>query len=256
MYSQVLTISKFTIIESMRNRLLWLSLLMMVIGFVLVEFVGDLTITEHRETQLSVLAVFLRLSAILLIALFVVSSSLRELQDKTLEMILAMSIKRSSYYLGKLLGYVLLAAIIGFSFALLLLIYAPLEQVMVWSLSLVLELVLVVAIALVMLFTFKQIPAALTGVFIVYFASRVMASLYLMSQHPIITYDSPGQKFIDGFIAAMTWVLPDLSRFTQTEWLVYGPVDWSQLLPVLFQTIIYLALLSAIALFDFYRKNF
>jgi len=256
MFSQIRTISKFTIIESMRNRLLWLSLLMMVIGFVLVEFVGDLAITEHRATQLAVLAVFLRLSAVLLIALFVVSSSLRELQDKTLEMILAMAIRRSSYYLGKLLGYIQLAILMGLGFGLLLLIYAPFEQVLIWSASLVLELVLVVALALVMMFTFKQTPAALTGVFIVYLASRVIASLYLMSQHPIISYDSIGQKFMDGFVGLMTWVLPDLSRYTQTEWLVYGPVDWTQLLPILMQTMIYLGLLSTIALFDFYRKNF
>lgn len=240
----------------MRNRLLWLSFFMMVIGFVLVEFVGDLAITEHRATQLAVLAVFLRLSAVLLIALFVVSSSLRELQDKTLEMILAMSIKRSSYYLGKLLGFVQLAVVMGLIFGLLLLIYAPLGQVLIWTVSLVLELMIVVALALVMLFTFKQTPAALTGVFVVYLASRVVAALYLMSQHPIIAYDSIGQKFMDGFVGMMTWVLPDLSRFTQTEWLIYGTGDWQQLLPILIQTIIYLGLLSSIALFDFYRKNF
>ncbi|MCW8922630.1 MAG: ABC transporter permease, partial [Gammaproteobacteria bacterium] len=76
------------------------------------------------------------------------------------------------------------------------------------------------------------------------------------SQHPIIAYNSIGQKFMDGFVGMMTWLLPDLSRFTQTEWLVYGTGDWQQLLPILAQTLVYLALLSAISLFDFYRKNF
>lgn len=256
MFSQVLTISKFTIIESIRNRLLWLSFSIMLIGFVLVEFIGELTITEHSATQLAVLAVFLRLSAVLLMALFVVTSSLRELEDKTLEMILAMSIKRSSYYLGKLVGYIQLAMIVGFSFGLLLLLYAPLEQVLIWSLSLILELILVVALALVMLFTFKQTPAALTGVFVVYLASRVTAALALISQHPIVVYDSMGQKFIDGFVSAMAWLLPNLSIYTQTEWLIYGVADWSPLVPVVIQTMIYLSLLSAISLFDFYRKNF
>ncbi len=256
MVSQMLTISKFTIIESMRNRLLWLSLLMMIIGFVLVEFVGDLAITEHRATQLSVLAVFLRLSAVLLVALFVVSSSLRELQDKTLEIILAMAITRSTYYLGKLLGYLALSVLMAIAYAVLLLIYAPFEQVLIWALSLAFELSLVVALALVMMFTFKQTPAALTGVFIVYLAARIMAALSLMAQHPIVRDDSIGQKFMNVFIEMMTWILPDLSRFTQTEWLVYATADWQQLWPILIQSLIYLSLLSAIALFDFYRKNF
>ena len=80
----------------MRNRLLWLSLLVVAVSFGLVEFIGALTITEHRVTQVAVLAAFLRLSAVLIVTMFVVSSTLRELQDKTLEMILAMPLPRSS----------------------------------------------------------------------------------------------------------------------------------------------------------------
>ena len=111
MLSKILTISKFTIIESMRNRLLWLSLLVVAVSFGLVEFIGDLAITEHRVTQVAVLAAFLRLSSVVILAMFVVSSTVRELQDKTLEMILAMPIHRSSYYLGKLTGFIQVAVI-------------------------------------------------------------------------------------------------------------------------------------------------
>ena len=84
----------------MRNRLVWLTLLVIAISFGLIEFIGDLAVVEHRETQVAILAAFLRLSAMVIITLFVVTSTVRELQDKTLEMILAMSVRRSSYYLG------------------------------------------------------------------------------------------------------------------------------------------------------------
>ena len=77
MFSKILTISKFTIIESLRNRLLWLSLLVVAISFGLVEFIGDLAITEHRVTQVSVLGAFLRLSAVVIVTMFVVSSTVR-----------------------------------------------------------------------------------------------------------------------------------------------------------------------------------
>lgn len=256
MYSQIRTIAKFTIIESMRNRLLLLAMLVVLVSFALVEFIGDLTITEHLATQVAVLAAFLRLSAVVIVAMFVVSSTVRELQDKTLEMILAMPIHRAAYYLGKLLGYVILGVIIGLMFSVLLLLYAQPEQVMIWAISLILELVLVVALSLVMLFTFKQIPPALTGVFVIYAAARTITSIYLMSKFPIIPHTGIGQKFMDTFIEALTWLLPGLHRFTQTEWLVYSRAEWSMLLPVFAETMIYLSLLSAIALFDFYRKNF
>ena len=256
MFSQILTISRFTIIESLRNRFLLLSFLVIAISFALVEFIGDLAITEHRVTQVAILAAFLRMSAVVIVTLFVVSSTVRELHDKTLEMILAMPIRRSSYYLGKLIGYFYIAALVAVIFAVLLLLYADPEQVVIWTISLFFELVLIVALSLVMLFTFNQVPSALTGVFIIYGASRIVTSIFLMSKFPIIAHTSAAQKFMDGIIEMLTWLLPDLHRYTQTEWLTYNTADWSTLLPILGQTMIYLVFLSFIALFDFYRKNF
>ena len=256
MFSQILTISKFTIIESMRNRLLWLSLLVVGISFALVEFIGDLAITEHRVTQVAVLAAFLRLSAVVIVTMFVVSSTIRELHDKTLEMILAMPIHRFSYYLGKLAGFIQVSVIIALIFSAMLLLYASGDQVLIWGVSLIFELILVVALGLVMLFTFNQIPSAIAGVFILYAASRSLSSIYLMAKYPIIAPASFAQKFMDGFVELLTWLLPDLHRFTQTEWLAHNTGNIHLLLPVIAQTGIYLVLLSSVALFDFYRKNF
>ena len=256
MFSQIRIISKFTIIESMRNRLLWLSLIVVGISFGLVEFIGDLAITEHRVTQAAILAAFLRMSAVVVVTLFVVSSTVRELQDKTLEMILSMPVHRSSYYLGKLAGFIQVALVIGVVFSLLLLLYAQPEQVLMWGVSLVLELILVVALGLVMLFTFNQIPAALTGVFVFYVAARTTTSIYLMSKYPVIAHSTTAQKFMDGLVEMLTWILPDLHRFTRTEWLTYNTGEWAMLLPLFIQTMIFLAVLSSVALFDFYRKNF
>jgi len=256
MFAQVLTISRFTIIESLRNRLLLLSFLVVAISFALVEFIGDLAITEHRVTQVAILAAFLRISAVVMVTLYVVTSTVRELQDKTLEMILAMPIRRGDYYLGKLIGYFYIALLVSIIFAVLLLLYADAQQVFIWMISLFLELILVVALSLVMLFTFNQVPSALTAVFIIYGASRIVTSIFLMAKFPVIAHTSLAQKFMDSVIELMTWLLPDLHRFTQTEWLTYNTAEWGVLLPLLGQTMVYLGFLSFIALFDFYRKNF
>ena len=149
MITQILTIARYTVIESLRNRLILLALLVIGISFALVEFIGDLAITEHRVTQVAILAAFLRISAVVMVTLFVVSSTVRELQDKTLEMILAMSIRRGNYYLGKLIGYFYIALLVSIIFAVLLLLYADAEQVFIWMISLFLELMLVVALSLV-----------------------------------------------------------------------------------------------------------
>jgi len=256
MTTQILTIARYTIIESLRNRLLLLTFLVVGISFALVEFIGDLAITEHRVTQVAILAAFLRISAVVMVTLFVVSSTVRELQDKTLEMILAMPIRRGNYYLGKLIGYFYIALLVSVIFSVLLLLYADAEQVFIWMTSLFLELTLVVALSLVMLFTFNQVPSALTAVFIIYGASRIVTSIFLMAKFPIIAHTSMAQQFMDAIIELMTWLLPDLHRFTQTEWLTYNTAEWGMLLPLFGQTMVYLIFLSFISLFDFYRKNF
>ena len=256
MLTHILTISKFTIIEAMRNRLIVLTLLVMAISFGMIEFIGDLALIEHREIQVAILAAFLRLASMLIITLFVVTSTVRELQDKTLEMILAMSVRRSSYYLGKLIGFFHVVFVVSLLFSSMLLLYAPAEQVLIWAVSLILEMMIVVAFSLVMLFTFNQIPSALTGVFILYAASRTTTSIYLMSKYPVISHDTIAQQFMDGFIAMLTWVLPNLHQYTQTDWLTYGTAEWSLLPPLAMQTAIYLVLLSFLSLFDFHRKNF
>ncbi|HEB81225.1 MAG TPA: ABC transporter permease [Gammaproteobacteria bacterium] len=256
MPSPIPAIARYTVMESMRNRLLLLCLLLAGTAFVLIEFIGELTITEHRLTQVALLAAFLRISAVLVVALFVVSGTVRELHDKTLEMILAMPVHRASYYLGKLAGYSVIALLVCLIFAGLLLFYADTQALLVWAASLFLELLLVVALALVMLFSFSQVPAALAAVFVFYGAARIVGTIFLISQSPIIAHDSAAQKFMDGFIELLTWLLPDLHRFTRSEWLAYNTADWSALLPLLGQTLVYLCLLAFIALFDFYRKNF
>jgi len=256
MLKHIVIISRFTLIESRRNHLFFLSSLMLLTGFLLAEFIGDLTLTEHRQTQVALLAAFLRFGAVVLISLFVVSSTLRERQDKMLEMILALPVQRVSYYLGKLNGFIIIAALISLLFTLEILCYANVQQGIIWGLSLWLELVLVAAISLLMLFSFRQIPAALAGVFIIYSASRIMTVLYLMAVQPIIPHTAAAEKFMDGFIATLSWLLPDLSQYTRTRWLLDNSAHWTLLTPLIEQTGIYLLLLSMVALFDFYRKNF
>lgn len=254
--SQILTIARFTIMESLRNRLILLCFLVTGISFALIEFIGELTITEHRVTQIAILAAFLRVSAVIVVTLFVVSSTVRELNDKTLEMILAMPIHRGSYYLGKLAGFLCIALVVCLIFSGLLLYYTEAGSLLIWSVSLFMELALVVALSLVMLFSFSQVPAALTAVLLVYGAARIISALFLMSKAPIMAHTTLAQTFMDRFIELLTWLLPDLHRFTRTEWLSYNTGSWDMLMPVAGQTVVYLCLLSFIALFDFYRKNF
>jgi hypothetical protein len=57
-------------------------------------------------------------------------------------------------------------------------------------------------------------------------------------------------------VDALAYLLPDLDAFSRSSWLLYGGDSSSLLTPVIVQTVLYVVLVSAIALFDLSRKNF
>ena len=104
MLRAILPIARFTLIEALRNRLLWLALILVVAGLAFTRFLQQIAITESLQIQTALSAALLRFGAAFMIAGFVVTSMVREFNDKVVELILARPLKRSSYYLGKLVG--------------------------------------------------------------------------------------------------------------------------------------------------------
>ncbi|MBI3188095.1 MAG: ABC transporter permease [Gammaproteobacteria bacterium] len=252
----IFVIARYTLLEALRNRLLWLALTISFIAFGLSAFLGDVAITEHTQIQIAVLAAMLRISGVVMLALIVVTTVLREMQDKSLELLLAMDVPRASYYFGKLAGFAVISFLLALLFSTLLLMYAEPYAVLWWGVSFCCELLLVTCLGLVMLFTFKQIPAAISAVFLFYVAARSMSAVQLMAENPIVRSTDISQQFINGFVEMLSWLLPSLHQFTRSEWLLYGANNVSELMMVLGQTLVYGMLLSMVALFDFYRKNF
>lgn len=254
MLRQTRTIACYTLLEALRNRLMWLFVLMALTGIGISGFLNEVALTESRLMQAAFLAAFLRFAAAFLMATFVVTSMVREFNDKALELVLALPLPRAGYLLGKLTGFAVLAMVPALLFGLLMLFFAPLDQVLLWTASLLLELWLVGAFSLLCVLTFQQIMVALSAVMGFYLLARSISALQMIgetagSQAPL------SQQVINFVIDAIAAVLPHLDRFTQTEWLVYHSGTWSMLGELLMQSAIYLTLLTGAALFDMYRKN-
>lgn len=253
--SRILTIAYYTFLEAMRNRLVWLVVGFVVIGFGLSQFVSEIAIAESAMFQSSFLAAMLRFFAVFTIALFVITSMVREFDDKGLELVLSLPIPRYHYFLGKLLGFSILAVATAVVCGLVLLVHAPPAQVALWVFSLSCELLIVTALSLLCLFTFNQVTLALSAVMAFYLLSRSIEAMQLMAHHPILQTNSVSQRIIEHFVDGVAFVLPDLGRFTSTDWLVYHTGSWQAVVPIAVQSAIYMALLSGAALFDLYRKN-
>ncbi|MDP3686234.1 MAG: hypothetical protein Q8R64_01475, partial [Sulfurimicrobium sp.] len=138
--------------------------------------------------------------------------------------------------------------------SLLLAAFAPPSQVILWGLSLLGELWIVTALSLFCLLTFNQIMPAMSLVLGFYLLARSMAAIQLIGHTPL-NADGQAQQFMVHAIDAIALLLPRFDTFTQTAWLVDSSGSWAQLGPIAAQTLIYLALLVAGAMFDLSRKN-
>lgn len=255
MHSQIRTIATFTLLEALRNRLSWMIAVIALVGLGLSGFLNELAITESKEIQAALLAAFLRFSAVFLLATFVVSSMVREFNDKGVELLLALPLPRYAYFLGKLLGFSALAVLPAILFGSLTALWAPPMQCVLWTISLMCELWLIAAFSLLCVFTFNQMMLASSAVMAFYLMARSIATLQLMGHNPLGA-ESMSQNVMNFTIDAISALLPHLDEFTRTDWLVYHSGNWSTLGMLAGQTSIYLALLTSAALFDIYRKNF
>lgn len=252
----VLTIARYTALEAVRTRYAWLVLALVGAGMAIACFTGDLAITETGPTQAAITASILRFAAVLLVMLFVTTSVNRDFSDKSVELMLSLPLARSGYYLGKLGGYALVAALTAVPLFALMVFLAPGTAALTWGFSLVLELILVCAVSLLFAYAFSQVTAAIAASLLFYLLSRSIAAIQLMAHGPLTSQAETSQRLMTGLVDALSYLLPDLDRFSQSGWLVYTGDSTGLLMPLLIQALIYTLLISGVALFDLNRKNF
>ena len=225
--SMASTIARYTLLEALRNRLLWLLIGAALGAVALAGFLQELALTESHALQAALLGAVLRLAAVFLIATFVITSMVREASDKGLELLLALPMPRATYLAGKLAGFGALAVLPALLFGALALALAPAGQAALWAFSLLCECWIVAAFSLLCVLTLQQVLPALAAALAFYVMARAIGPLLLMSQAGG-NASSPGQQVLGGAI---------------------------DLLAVLVQTALYVGLMAAAGLFDLYRKQ-
>lgn len=253
--NKISIIAYYTFREATQNRLFILTLIGLVCLLGIAEFAGDLAITETRQFQVSLLASIGRWFLIITVTLFVITSMIREFNDKGSELILSLPVSKQTYYFGKFLGYFFLAVTIALSLSILMLLYSGTTPLVFWLISLICEATIVMALSMLCLFTFNNITIAFISAISFYILSRSIDAIQLISISPILESQSYSQEFMTSLVSLVAFVLPDLGRFTRTDWLVYG-IGANEIGFVLAQTAIYLTLLICAGLFDLSRREF
>lgn len=256
MTHQIATIARYTLLEAVRTRLPQLFVAVIALLGAASLFIAAIAITEASRMQVGTYAAGIRLAGVFTAAMYVLASITREFNDKNLDMALALDLPRSHYILGKLAGFALVGVALAAVAALPLAVLASPRAVFMWALSLAAELWIVATLALFCAVTFRQSLAAMSFVVAFYLLARTLRAIRLMSAHPITGGDTAAQYVSQLVADGLALVMPPLDAWTQTAWLVHQPPTWSTLGMVLAQSVLYVALLSAAAMFDFQRRNF
>jgi ABC-type transport system involved in multi-copper enzyme maturation permease subunit len=248
------TLARSVLLEARRGGLPWLAGASLAIGLALAGFLSQVALTERAALQTAALAAVLRACAVFLIAAQVSSSTLREIQDKGLELMLSLPLSRATHYLGRLAGFVACGAGIAVVFAFSLLLWAPPLRVVLWGVSLVCEAALVAAAALFFAMTLANLVAAIAATAGLYLLARAMPAIQAIAGAPLADESRAGwlaRHVVDG----IALLLPRLDAVTRTEWLLYDPPSGMAYASALGGLLVYVVLLVAAGLVDFYRRS-
>ena len=254
MKTPAIAIANYTFQEAVRNRLFVLTIIGLVCLFGITEFIGEIAVTETVDIQAFLVGSGTRLFAICTVSLFVITSTVREFNDKGFELILSLPIPRYSYFFGKFCGFLMLATVIAAAAAALLMIYSDAAHVLIWFISLIAESAIMIALCLLLLLTFSNVTVSFVVALAFYLLARSMDAIQLIARSPILEFHTISQQFMNRLVDAVAFLLPELHNFTRSDWLVYG-ASWTEFGTVAAQTLIYVPLLIAAALFDLYRKD-
>lgn len=255
MHRQILIIARFTLLEALRTRLLLLVAVSLALAWAGSVFIHQIAITETARAQASFLAAAARVASVFLLCLYIISSMVREFNDKGLELLLSLDLPRSSYLAGKAVGFLGVCAAIATAAGIALALLAPAGAVAVWSASLFLELAIMTGASVFCIVTFHQVVPAALFVSAFYVLARSADAMRLMAESSLLG-TLEGSRPALAFVAdAIAYVLPALDRFTASAWIADAGADAGVLPALALQAAVYTALLLAAGLFDLYRRE-
>ena len=248
------TLARTVLLEASRGGLPWLAAGALATGVAGAAFLSQVALTDTTALQLAVLAGVMRACAVFLVAAQVSAGTLREIQDKGLELLLALPISRATYYLGRLAGFAVGGTALAAIFSAALLFWAPPLQVALWGISLALEAALIAAAALFFAMTLPNVVAAIAATAGVYLLARAMPAIQAVAGTPLAGETWAGW-LARGAVDTIAFVLPRVDAATRTEWLVYDAPPLAEYGAALAALALYIILLTAAGLFDFQRRN-
>ena len=248
----------YVLMTAVRDRLFVALAVLLGMVAVVAIFVGDGVVAEPTASRVAYAALAARLVYVLGIVLFVCYQIRRIYESREIDVILSRPLSRTGFVVAYAAGFAVVAAVLVPLPALIVWLAGPppLDGLAWWTLSLLCEGQIVTVLALFFaLILGSPVTSALAAIGFYVFARTSGAVLGILSGS-WLDLSSTFAVFAGWAFRILSTVIPRLDLFGQTSWLVYGfegsALDWAAVL----QTLVYVPLLLAMAIYDFQRKQF
>lgn len=237
--------------ELWRTRWPGLLLLSLLASGLLAAFGASLAVTESAAIRMVLQAALTRWLVIATFSLLVIANTVRESEEGVLELLLSRPVTRGQRWFGRFIACSLAA---GASAALaavpLWVAGAAPVPVFYWAGSFACELLIIGAAALAMACSLRHVTLAFAGVLGFYVLSRALQGLVALSADDLIPAASGFDSALRSALRILALILPDLDRFTRSEWLVGTPPEAGLCTYIALQTLCTVAVLGLIGLVD------
>lgn len=253
------TIIRYTLLTAMRDWLFIGLVLLVGMAYGLSVFTGSTALVEQAQMSIAYFAGSSRIVLMVGLIVFVCFHVRRLFDNREIESMLSKPISRTQFVVSYWFGFVILALIAVIPVVIIMeTIYTPNHLGLAyWVASLVLELSLVLAFALVSALILRSAVSSVMASFAFYFVSRLMGFFVSALEQPATLLTNSETGSILGIILkGISTIIPRLDLYAKSSWLIYGVEGQMDLWVFQAQSLVFIALLLSMAVFDFKRKQF
>lgn len=257
MITQTITLFHYQLLGIINRKLLFASLLVYLVAFLLGRFAAELAIINSEQIALALMADVLRYSLVVVVTISVCHQVSQDYELRQFERLLAMPISRYQYVLAQTLVILFFVAILLLPMLLVLGFAGTAQQALYWSVAVLLELILVGHFALLASLSLERLPLAVMFTLALYLLAKSAPLLDLVFDQSSEFYqEQQGFQLTHQLFTLLQYVLPDMSAFANNNSLFDDAGRLALVQRQLIGVLIYVLFLQAIVLVDFYRKEF
>ena len=251
-----ISLIKYALMASMRDKLVISMLVMFVLGACLAIFFGSAAVIEKDQFTIVFAASGLRILCVLGLVLFVIFFIRRSFESKDIDFLLSRPVGRISLIISYFLAFSILCVLMSVAVTLALYAVAPHLFGMahiVWAVSVLVESIIMVSAALFFAMYISSASNAAMVTMGFYVLGRMMGQLIGIVDSSMV--DSSG--FLAMALQTVSMVTPRLDLLGQSSWLIYGLADNEfGIMQVMIQGVVFCSLVLGAACFDFSKRSF